>query len=201
MLEVTSEVTPMPPTDLRWDPGLILENSRQAFAVGTPDGKLVYVNPAFCELTGYSAEELPSVDWATDLTPPEWQDLLAQVLQELRRTGRSQRHEQECVRKDGSRIRVEVLMHEAVDERGHVAYTYAFVTDISERRQAEASRQSELLYRLVATNAGQASGTGLGLYIAREIIEAHGGCIEVKSRPGEGATFRVRLPREHASGG
>lgn len=37
-------------------------------------------------------------------------------------------------------------------------------------------------------------GTGLGLYIAREIIDAHHGTIAVESEPGKGATFIVRLP-------
>ena len=37
-------------------------------------------------------------------------------------------------------------------------------------------------------------GLGLGLYITRQLIEAHGGSISVDSIPGEGSTFRVRLP-------
>jgi signal transduction histidine kinase len=37
-------------------------------------------------------------------------------------------------------------------------------------------------------------GTGLGLYIARSITEAHGGTIDVSSSPGRGSTFRVKLP-------
>ena len=37
-------------------------------------------------------------------------------------------------------------------------------------------------------------GNGLGLYISREIVERHGGAIEVDSRPGRGTTMRVRLP-------
>jgi signal transduction histidine kinase len=39
-------------------------------------------------------------------------------------------------------------------------------------------------------------GTGLGLYIARSIAEAHGGSLEVDSRPGEGAAFVLTLPTE-----
>ena len=37
-------------------------------------------------------------------------------------------------------------------------------------------------------------GTGLGLTIAKAIVERHGGSIEVESAPGEGTTVRVRLP-------
>ena len=37
-------------------------------------------------------------------------------------------------------------------------------------------------------------GTGLGLFIARSIAEAHGGSLEVRSAPGRGATFRLSLP-------
>jgi PAS domain S-box-containing protein len=38
------------------------------------------------------------------------------------------------------------------------------------------------------------SGIGLGLWIARQIVEAHGGAIRVESEPGQGAFFRVSIP-------
>lgn len=40
------------------------------------------------------------------------------------------------------------------------------------------------------------AGLGMGLYLTRQIVEAHGGTIRVTSLPGEGSTFVVELPRE-----
>jgi signal transduction histidine kinase len=40
----------------------------------------------------------------------------------------------------------------------------------------------------------KAEGTGLGLAIVRQAVEAHGGTVVVESLPGQGATFRIRLP-------
>lgn len=45
-----------------------------------------------------------------------------------------------------------------------------------------------------AASSQNVGGMGLGLYIARRIVEAHGGRISVESAPGEGATFLVELP-------
>jgi signal transduction histidine kinase len=49
--------------------------------------------------------------------------------------------------------------------------------------------------RLKAGDAHAARSAGLGLFIVRQIAEAHGGTAAVDSAPGRGTTFTVRLPR------
>jgi signal transduction histidine kinase len=56
----------------------------------------------------------------------------------------------------------------------------------------ELPRLCERFFR--ASTAVGVKGTGLGLTISREIVELHGGRLEVRSTLGEGSTFRVRLP-------
>ena len=45
----------------------------------------------------------------------------------------------------------------------------------------------------------ETAGLGLGLFISREIVIAHGGAIEVRSDSTEGTTFLVTLPRSRAT--
>lgn len=53
----------------------------------------------------------------------------------------------------------------------------------------------ERIFEVFYSNRG--GGTGLGLPIARQIIERHGGTIEVGSGRERGTVFRIRLPRRH----
>jgi signal transduction histidine kinase len=55
-------------------------------------------------------------------------------------------------------------------------------------------------YRTAGARDSGVDGTGLGLNIARDIVQAHGGTIDIASAPDQGTTVTVWLPRSVASG-
>ncbi|HZY43057.1 MAG TPA: ATP-binding protein, partial [Anaerolineae bacterium] len=60
----------------------------------------------------------------------------------------------------------------------------------------EQARIFERFYRVDDALTRRTQGSGLGLYLAKAVIEAHRGRIWVKSAPGQGSTFAFALPRE-----
>jgi two-component system OmpR family sensor kinase len=58
----------------------------------------------------------------------------------------------------------------------------------------QAQRVFERFYRADAARNRASGGTGLGLAIVAGLVSAHGGTVSVRTAPGEGADFQVRLP-------
>ena len=124
----------------------MLENSSQPFLVGALDGRILSLNRAFSNLTGYSEKELlENITWNETLTPPKWREIESGIFQKLVSTGIPHRFEKEYIRKDGSIINVELLVHRKLDLNNNLESVYAFVTDISERKEAEKKLKSSIV--------------------------------------------------------
>ena len=115
----------------------LFRHSPLPFAAGRPDGSVIALNQACCDLVGYSAEELRQLDWSMDLTPPEWREHEAAMLEQLLQTKQPVRYEKEYVRRDGSRVPVELLVYLSSAGDGAMPYFWASIHDLSERKQAE----------------------------------------------------------------
>jgi two-component system OmpR family sensor kinase len=70
------------------------------------------------------------------------------------------------------------------------------VVSVQDRGPGIASEDHSLIFEKFgrAPGSGAKPGSGLGLFIARSIAEAHGGTLEVSSSPARGATFMLKLP-------
>ncbi|MEH2396199.1 hybrid sensor histidine kinase/response regulator [Nostoc sp.] len=81
----------------------------------------------------------------------------------------------------------------SVDIHSHL--TSADVTiDIQDTGPGISKQDQAILFERFRQGKHQRSGSGLGLYLSRCIIEAHQGTIDVTSEPGQGSTFTIRLP-------
>jgi signal transduction histidine kinase len=60
---------------------------------------------------------------------------------------------------------------------------------------ADQARVFDRFNRAASPGGGEEAALGLGLPLARQFVEAHGGRIELVSEPGQGTTVTIRLPR------
>lgn len=125
----------------------LLEESGQPFVAADFSGRLIHANHAFAEMIGYSNDELTTMRFQ-DLTPEAWMAVTDTHIDRLRATGKAQRYEKCYRHKDGHEIPIELVLDLYRDESDQPAAIYAFITDIGERKRAEARlRESEERFR------------------------------------------------------
>jgi signal transduction histidine kinase len=93
-----------------------------------------------------------------------------------------------AVKYGGSDVRVRV-------EQGREAVRILVTDSGPGIEPAEQQRIFEKFYRVDPQLRRAPGGTGLGLYISRELVDRMGGRLTVSSRPASGATFVMELPR------
>jgi signal transduction histidine kinase len=112
--------------------------------------------------------ELPAVDCYAGQLNQVWLNLLVNAAYAVRR---------------GGEVRVETRRE-----------SDAVVVSVSDTGGGIASEHLPRIFDPFFTTKPVGDGTGLGLSVTYSIVERHQGTIEVASRPGEGATFKVTLP-------
>jgi two-component system OmpR family sensor kinase len=89
---------------------------------------------------------------------------------------------------------VQVTIASGTLKSGDPAVVLDVIDDGSGMTAEQAQRVFERFYRADAARNRASGGTGLGLAIVAGLVAAHGGQVSVKTAPGEGADFRVKLP-------
>jgi PAS domain S-box-containing protein/putative nucleotidyltransferase with HDIG domain len=123
----------------------IAESSIHPFAAGDGSGRILSCNKAFQDLLGYTEEEIIGLTWK-DLTPIRHHRLDTRRHEAARRTGKVQGYEKELIRKDGSLVPVSIFIHAVAGDRDGVPIHFAFIRDISDRKQAEERLRVEKAY-------------------------------------------------------
>ena len=112
------------------------------------DGGIIDANQFFLDMLGYTRAEVEQGLLSSQmLTPPEWAQANARVMEQLRATGRMDNYIKEYFRKDGSRVSVQMGAASVDDSDEGIAY----VVDITPIREAQqALARSEAQFRELA---------------------------------------------------
>ena len=117
----------------------LYEGSQDGFVRMDMEGHIKEFNQAYREMLGYSKEELLRLSYI-DLTPTKWHSMEENIVKEqVLPKGYSMVYEKEYVKKDGTIFPISLRMYLIKDTNGYPSGMWAFVRDISKRKEMEAS--------------------------------------------------------------
>lgn len=121
---------------------MLIETMNDGLGVQNEKGLWIYVNDRLCEMLGYSRDEMIGRPVTNFLSEADQNVYIEQL---ARRTkGKPKFYELSCLKKDGQKILTRVSPKAIFDERGQFKGSFAVITDITERKQAEeALKESE----------------------------------------------------------
>jgi len=134
----------------------IMENSYQPFTIGYADGGMVYSNKAYCDLLGYTTEELLKISWR-DFTPEEYFPVETNAFNSNKNIKAI--YEKEYIKKDGSRIYVSLSLHQILEDKNGKICCFIFVNDITQKKVSEEKllKMSSELENIIAERTNELS--------------------------------------------
>lgn len=136
------------------------QNAPVAVAHNSPDGRFEYVNRGFCELVGYSADELLAMTWQQITHPDDIATDLELGQKVIAGEAPFYTMRKRYIRKDGSAIWVSFFGNFVLDNDGRVLQGVAAAVDITAQHSAEEKlRESERRFRELANSIDQLAWT------------------------------------------
>ena len=122
----------------------------------SPGKTWIDINSKLCSLFGYSEEELRQKSW-TELTHPEDLQKNIELFEQLQR-GEIDQYcmEKRYIRKDGSILHAQLLIHSMLDEAGKLEKVVAMVQDIGEQKKAQQELEQTRALLIAALEASPA---------------------------------------------
>lgn len=143
----------------------VINLTSEGFWLGDQQHATLECNDALCRMLGYAAEELVGAR-LPDLVVESGRRQLAQVLSRIRQS-RHYTLETELLSRDGTHVPVVISATSVTDPDGERQFSFAFITDITERKLLQDSLQSSLMERETIL---QTVMIGLVLTIDRRLV-------------------------------